>query len=109
MKKTFAFASILASLTLFAGAAVAEDAPAPDGADIFKKKCSVCHGADGTVTPAGQKLGAPAKLGPEAGKHSVEEIITVVTKGKEKMKGFEGKLSEAEIKAVAEFAKTLPQ
>lgn len=99
---TLAFAL---ALSFGASLAVAEDAP--DGATLFKKKCSVCHGADGTVTKAGEKLGAPAKLGVEAAKHTAEEIETIVTKGKEKMKGFEGKLTADEIKAVAAFAKTL--
>ena len=106
MKKLAGSLAFVAALSLGASAALADG---PDGADLFKKKCSVCHGPDGSVSPAGQKLGAPEKLGVKTAGLTPEQIATVVTKGKEKMKGFEGKLTEDEIKAVAAFAKTLPQ
>jgi cytochrome c6 len=87
----------------------AQDAAAPEGATIFSKKCAVCHGPDGTVAVPGKKLGAPDKLGAKSSTMEIDKIILVVTKGEGKMKGFEGKLTPEEIKAVAEFAKTLPK
>lgn len=104
MNKTLAGTLAFALALTFASTAMADG---PDGADLFKKKCAVCHGPDGTVTPAGDKIGAPAKLGAKTSALSEEEIANVITKGKDKMKGFEGKLTPEEIKAIATHAKTL--
>jgi mono/diheme cytochrome c family protein len=45
--------------------------------------------------------------GPEVQKLSVDEIVAVITNGKGKMQPYKGKLTDEQIKAVAEFVKTL--
>ena len=75
-------------------------ARAEDGAAIFQAKCKMCHGADGKGTPVGQKLGAPDLT---AKKYPAADVAKVVESGKNKMTGFKGKLSDAEIKAVAAY------
>ena len=70
---------------------------AVDGAAVYAAKCKACHGADGKgKTPlAGTKL-------------SVDDIVKVTTDGKApKMPAYKGKISPDEIKAVAEFVKSL--
>src|SRR5215472_1589048 len=72
-----------------------------DTAVLYKSKCSVCHGADGKgSTPAGQKLGAKDFHSPEVAKMSDAELIEAVKKGKGKMQGYEGKLTDDQIKAL---------
>lgn len=105
---TFALGLTLTSAT----PAAAEDkapeaaAEAPDGAKLWKKKCKTCHGKDGLATKVGTKKNAPADIRTKAKTMSVEDIVKVVTEGKEKMKGYKDKLSEAEIKAVSEYTKS---
>ncbi|NUN15618.1 MAG: cytochrome c [Myxococcales bacterium] len=96
---------LVSGLLLMSGTALAQDPPAPDGAALYKGKCKVCHGEDGTRTPAGEKKDAPEKLGPGVAKMSVEDIAKLVKEGKEKMPKFEGKLTDAEIQAVSKWTK----
>jgi len=100
------------SLTGFIVALAAPSAFAQDGAALYKKKCKTCHGADGTRTKAGEKKGAPEKLGAAAKSKSIDHIKKtiangVVKDGKKKMPGYAKKWSDAEIEAVAKFVKTL--
>jgi len=87
--------AIVAALLLSAAAARAED-----GAAIFQAKCKLCHGADGKGSPVGLKMGAPDLT---TKKVSAADATKVIESGKGKMTGFKGKLSDAEIKAVAGF------
>ena len=69
-----------------------------DGAKVFNSTCAACHGATGTNIP-GVKLFSKAFVG----KLNVEQIVTNGTaKG---MPSFKGRLSAAEIKAVAAYVK----
>jgi len=79
---------------------VATAASAQDAAALFQAKCKICHGADGKGTPSGIKLGAKDLT---AAKISAADAKKVITEGKGKMIGFKGKLSDAEIDAVAAF------
>lgn len=87
--------AIAAALILSAAAVRAEDAAA-----LYQSKCKMCHGADGKGAPVGLKMGAPDLT---AEKHPAAEIAKVVENGKGKMTPFKGKLSDAEIKAVAGY------
>ncbi len=68
------------ALGVFAlGVAVAGSAMAADGAEIFKSKCSACHGATGQGTPM-----APAFNGNDFVKSSeAADIAAVVKNGRE--------------------------
>jgi len=79
-----------------------------DAAALYKSKCQVCHGADGKGdTPAGQKLGAKDFHSPEVAKMSDAELIEAVKKGKGKMQGYEGKLTDDQIKALVKYIHAL--
>lgn len=78
---------------------------AEDGATLFKQKCAVCHGPDGKGTT---KMGQVMKVKDLTGIQSSEaDIQKVITDGKSgtKMQGYKGKLSDAEIKALAGYVK----
>ncbi len=78
---------------------------AQSGADTYKAKCAMCHGPDGKKeNPA---MGTKALTSPEVQKMSVAELTAAITSGKGKMPAYKGKLTDDQIKAVAEYVKTL--
>lgn len=73
----------LASIT-----AQAQSAPA-DGAALYKAKCAMCHGTDGTgKTPMGQKLNIRDLHSAEVQKQSDADLTQVIAQGKGKMPAF---------------------
>jgi cytochrome c6 len=80
---------------------------AQSGEATFKAKCAMCHGATGTPNPGMAKMmGIPSVTDPAIKKLTVEEIEHTVKDGKGKMHPIAG-LSDAQVKAVAEYFKTL--
>jgi mono/diheme cytochrome c family protein len=78
------------------------------GADVYKSKCAMCHGQDGLgVTPAGKAMKVVSFKDQVLVKASDVELITAATKGKNKMPAYEGKLSDAQIKAAIGYVRTL--
>ena len=97
MKKVFAVAVALTlSTSLFAAA---------DGAAIYKSKCVACHGADGSKVIA--SMGVKPLNTPEVKKMGAAGVSEEVTKGKNKMPAFAGKLTPEEIHEVSEYVLTL--
>ena len=92
MKKFFALAIVATmAMPLFAA----------DGAVVYKAKCAMCHGADGTK-PAPKGINGPdSKLKGAAG------LNLIITKGSGKMPAYDGKLSPEEITAVTDYVLTL--
>jgi mono/diheme cytochrome c family protein len=79
-------------------------APAtPDGAAVFANRCASCHGSDG-----GGGLGPQLSGGRAAQRFpNIADQIGVIADGRGGMPAFGSRLSEAEIKAVAEYTRTL--
>ena len=78
------------------------------GADIYKAKCLMCHGGDGMgQTPAGKNLRAASFKDPAIVKLSDADMTAAVTKGKNKMPAYAGKLTDAQIKAAVAYIRTL--
>ena len=78
------------------------------GADVYKAKCLMCHGADGAgATPAGKALKAASFKDAAIVSASDADLIAAVTKGKGKMPANQGKLTDAQIKAVIAYVRTL--
>ncbi len=78
-----------------------------DGAAIYKSKCAMCHGADGTGnTPAGKTMKVRDLTSADVQKQSSEELEKVVSNGKNKMPAYKGKLKESEIDAVVKFIRS---
>ena len=89
-------------------ALVSAPSPADDaGKVLFDRKCAMCHGVDGVAK--NMAAGSANLNDPEWQEaNSVESIVTVITEGKgKKMKGYDGRLTEAEIKQIADYVKTL--
>ena len=77
------------------------------GADTYKAKCQMCHGADGLGTPTGKAMKAEPFNSPDIVKKTDAELIAATTTGKNKMPAYSGKLSETDIKAVVGYIRTL--
>ncbi len=78
------------------------------GADTYKAKCQMCHGADGMGgTPAGKAMKALPFNSPEITSKSDADLIAATKNGKGKMPAYKDKLSDAEIKQVIAFVHTL--
>ena len=78
---------------------------AQSGADTYKAKCAMCHGPDGKKENAA--MGTKALTSPDVQKMSAADLAAVISKGKGKMPAYAGKLTDDQIKAVAEYVKTL--
>ena len=84
-------------------------AEAPDAAKLYKKKCKVCHGADGKASKTGLKKGSPEDLFASIQDWTEEQVIKNITEGKNKMpaygpkEGKKAKLSPEEIQAVSKY------
>lgn len=83
---------------------VAPAALADDAAAMYKTKCAVCHGADGSGdTAMGKKTGTHDFRSPEVQKMTEAQLIEVTTKGKNKMPGYDKKLTADEIKGLVAY------
>ncbi len=67
---------------------------------IFKQSCAVCHGTDGKLGANGSKDLTQSVL-------TIEEKVTMISKGKGLMIAFEAVLKPEEIKAVAQYTEQL--
>ena len=80
---------------------VAPSAFAAGPADTFAQKCAACHGKDGKgQSDMAKKLGVKDLT---VTKLSAPEIEKAIAGGKGKMTPFKGKLSDAEISALAKW------
>ena len=96
---------IAASLCFLALATQAEDKPA--GADLFKQKCSMCHGADGKGFAA---LKTPDFTDPKWQKSITDkDIVETIKNGKKgtPMPSFADKLKEDEIQGLVSYIRSL--
>ncbi len=81
---------------------------AQDGAATFKSKCAMCHGPDGGgKTAMGEKLKIRDLRSEEVQKQTDAELAQIVSKGKEKMPAYEGKLTKEQIDQVTAFVREL--
>jgi cytochrome c6 len=101
MKKLVLFAAV-AALVIAAPLAFAGE----DGKALFEGKCAMCHGKDGMAKPMAK--GSRNFTDPAFQKEmTADSIVKTVTDGKNKMPSYKEKLKAEEIKAVAEYVKTL--
>jgi DNA-binding beta-propeller fold protein YncE/mono/diheme cytochrome c family protein len=81
--------------------------PSKEAEGLYKAKCQVCHGPDGTGSVAGKKMGAKEFHSPEVAKQSDAELFDAVKKGKGKMTAFAGKLTDDQIKDLIKYVRSL--
>ena len=92
---------------LLAGVGLLTTTAAADDAATFKAKCAMCHGADGKGSAVGQKMGVHDFTSPEVQKMSDAELTDAITKGKNKMPSYAGKLQESDIKGLVGYIRQL--
>lgn len=97
-------------ITLLSIAALlASPAAFGDAAAIYAKSCASCHGKDGAgATKMGKKAGAKDYTTAEGQKWSDAEGVKAILDGvkdgdKTKMKGYTGKITEAEAKELVAY------
>jgi mono/diheme cytochrome c family protein len=78
------------------------------GADTYKAKCAMCHGADGLAANAmGKMYKIPPFNSPDVVKMSDADLIAATKNGKGKMPAYAGKLTDPQIKDVVAYIRTL--
>jgi len=78
------------------------------GEAIYKANCQSCHGSSGTPSPGIAKMmGVKPTTDPDYKKESEADMIASVKNGKNKMKAFSGKLTDAQIKDAVDFFRNL--
>ena len=104
MKVSLKFSLVLCLAAALVTPAIAQSS----GEDIYKAKCLMCHGPDGLANnPAGKALKAVSFKDPAVIKASDAELFAAVKNGKGKMPAENGKLTDAQIKAVIQYVRTL--
>ncbi len=81
-------------------------AHAQDASALFKSKCAACHGADGTGSAMGKKLGAHDFTTDEVQKMSDAQLADIITNGKNKMPKY-ASLKPEEVKGLVAYIRTL--
>jgi|SRR5215469_2215733 len=77
-----------------------------DAAALWAQNCASCHGKDGSGNTAmGKKLGVK-NYTKEQG-FSDAEAANVIKNGRGKMKAYKGKLSDADVKALVAYVRSL--
>jgi len=71
-----------------------------DGEKVYKQYCVTCHGVYGDMGASGAFNLTESKL-------TLDEKVDVITNGRNTMTPFKGLLSDAKIKAVAEYTEKL--
>ena len=78
------------------------------GEGLFKTKCAACHGPDGKGdVPMGRKLGARDLSSAEVQAQSDAQLTNVVTKGKNKMPAYDGKVTKEQIAELVAYIREL--
>jgi mono/diheme cytochrome c family protein len=80
------------------GGATSAGTGSADGSAVFAANCVMCHGTTGAQMP-------PVKLFDKAFMEG-KDVVATVTNGKGAMPAFKGRLSDDEIKAVADYVKS---
>jgi mono/diheme cytochrome c family protein len=97
----FAFAFIIACNNNKSDPSEKENVTATEipGKDIYKRKCSLCHGSDGTLGLSGAANLSISLL-------TTEEKVVVITNGRKAMMPYKDILTPEQIREVAEYTNT---
>ena len=97
-----------AAVALLATMLVAPAFAQGPGADTYKAKCAMCHGADGlAATPMAKTMKVVSFKDPTMVSASDAQFIAATTNGKNKMPAYTGKLTDTQIKDVVACIRTL--
>jgi cytochrome c6 len=98
----FPAATALACVLAFSAAAHAQGAES-----IYKGKCVACHGADGSGSAMGKKLGTHDFHSADVQKQSDAELSEAIAKGKNKMPSYEKSVKPDDIKGLVAYIRSL--
>lgn len=101
MKKIFSVLFLGIAIFTFAFGRPALAADAASGAKIFSANCAACHAGGKNIVQAAKNLKKDALS--KYDMYSQEAIITQVTKGKNAMPAFQGRLKPEQIENVAAY------
>ena len=74
---------------------------------LYKSKCAACHGADGSGSATGKKMGAHDFTTADVQGMSDAELSTIITNGKNKMPAYGKSLKAEDIKGLVSHIRTL--
>jgi len=98
----------IAAIVLLAASIAGPAFAQGSGADTYKAKCAMCHGADGlAATAMGKSMKILSFKDAAQIKATDAQLIASTTDGKGKMPAYKGKLTDAQIKDVVAFIRTL--
>jgi mono/diheme cytochrome c family protein len=98
----------MATMILLAASIAGSAYAQSSGADLYKTKCAMCHGADGlAATPMAKSMKVLSFKDPAMIKAPDAQFIASTTNGKAKMPAYKGKLADAQIKDVVYYIRTL--
>ena len=82
-------------------------ADSTDAAALFKSKCAMCHGPDGTGnTTMGQKLGVKSYKSPDIQKQSDADLKNAIANGKGKMPAYKS-LTPEQVDGLVKYIRQL--
>jgi mono/diheme cytochrome c family protein len=100
--------ALVAVVVLLLLGAVPRSAARDSAESIFKSKCAMCHGQDGSgKTVMGENLKVADLRSAEVQKKTDAGLAEIITKGKGKMPAYEGKLTKEQIAKLAAFIRGL--
>ena len=98
---------ILSWLLLFAFAVSLNCfADSTDSAALFKSKCAMCHGPDGTGSTMGEKLGVKSYKSPDIQKQSDADLKNAIANGKGKMPAYKS-LTPEQVDGLVKYVREL--
>ena len=101
--QVFVTVTAIAVMSVFSLSAHAQNAAEA----LYKSKCAGCHGADGTGSATGKKMGAHDFTTADVQGMSDTELATVITSGKNKMPAYGKSLKAEDIKGLVAYIRTL--
>ncbi len=75
-------------------------------AALFKSKCAMCHGPDGTGSTMGQKLGVKSYKSADIQKQSDADLKSAITNGKGKMPAYKS-LTPEQVDGLVKYVREL--
>ncbi len=81
---------------------------ADDAAAIYKSKCAICHGPDGSgQTAVGKSMHIRDLRSADVQKQTDAELEKIISDGKEKMPAYKGKVTEGDIDNLVKWIRSI--
>jgi cytochrome c6 len=102
MNRRITAAAVILLAASLAGLSFAQN----DAAALYKTKCQMCHGANGSPTPTGVRMGARSFQSPEVAKESDQTLFDITKNGKNKMPMYKS-LTDDQIKGLVKYIRSM--